>query len=276
MQAEIAASVALPGGFSVVGRGGLRGQVRKTDAIIPEQNYQPITESQLISSEHFVMWQPVSSSVYVKLGRFYAPFGLRLPEHIFYVRRDLGFNLMEESYNASAGYTAERWELHATAFAPDVLRHMGGTEWGGALLFEHEILDDAGAVGAQTKLASGVGVTRWITGATAKGYAAALRTLWFTEADLVYNAFPARVGSTVQAVAIAGASWFAGRGAMMSIYLEHEQTDLRVRDARWEAGSVEARWFPYAHVELQVLGRLQRPAGGDTTKTLLAQVHYYL
>jgi len=254
MQAELAASVALPGGFSLAGRAGLRGQVRRPDAMIPDQNYQPITDSQLISSEHFVMWQPSSISAYIKLGRFYAPFGLRLPEHIFYVRRDLGFNLMEESYNLSAGYVAERWDLHVTAFAPDVLRHMGGTEWGGAVSFEHQILDDSAALGAQTKLASGVGVTRWITGGTAKAYVEALRTLWFGEADLIYNAFPAGVGSTVQAVAIAGGSWFPERGAVVSIYAEHEQTDVRVRNARWEAGSVELSWFPYAHVELQATG----------------------
>src|SRR5262249_55028109 len=123
MQAEMAASIALPDDLSLAGRVGLRGQGRKQDAMVPEQNYQPSTDSQLISSEHFVMWQPRWLSGYLKLGRFYAPFGLRLPEHIFYVRRDLGFDTMEESYNLTAGYTAERWELHATAFAPDLLRH---------------------------------------------------------------------------------------------------------------------------------------------------------
>ena len=277
MQAELGASIALPHGLSIAARGGLRGQVRKPDALVPEQNYQPITDSQLISTEHFVMWQPPSSSGYVKVGRFFAPFGLRLPEHIFYVRRDLGFNLMEESYNVSAGYAAERWELHLTAFAPDELRHMGGTESGAAALFEHQVAGDAGAIGAQTKLAFGVGVTRWILGALAKHYVADASALWFAEADLIYNAFDAPgAGRAMQLVGLAGASWFPARGAILSLYAEHEQADLRVRDARWEAGSVQATWFPYAHVERQLLGRLQVPADSAAAKTLLLQIHYYL
>jgi hypothetical protein len=154
---------------------------------------------------------------------------------------------------------------------------MGSTESGAAAAFEHQILGATGAIGAQTKLAFGVGVTRWIVGALAKHYVADANALWFAEADAVYSAFDAAgIGSTMQLVTLVGASWFPERGAILSLYAEHEQTDLRVRDARWEAGSLQATWFPYAHVELQLLGRLQLPAGGDATKTLLLQVHYYL
>src|SRR5205814_4683754 len=126
----------------------------------------------------------------------------------------------------SAGYAAERWELHLTAFAPDELRHMGGTESGAAALFEHQIAGDAGAIGAQTKLAFGVGVARWIVGALAKHYIAEATALWFAETDLVYSAFDAvGVGSTMQLIGLAGASWFPARGAILSLYAEHERTD---------------------------------------------------
>ncbi len=277
MQAELGVRLALPAGFSLSGLVGVRGQVRQPDDLVPDQNYQPITYSRLISREHFVMWRRASRGAYAKLGRFYAPFGLRLPEHIFYVRRDLGFNLMEESYNLSGGYVGESSELHLTAFAPDQLRHMGGTEWGGAAYYEHHIFDHTGAVGGQTKLGSGVGVTRWIVGGVAKQYVPGLKTLFLAEADLVYNRFHATgVGSTMQLVGIVGATWLPARGTMVSLYGEHEQTDLRVSNASREAASLALTWFPYAHIELQALGRLQFPAGGATARTLLLQVHYYL
>jgi hypothetical protein len=35
-------------------------------------------------------------------------------------------------------------------------------------------------------------------------------------------------------------------------------------------------WFPYAHVELQVMGRLDFPTGTPAAKTLFAQLHYFL
>jgi len=275
MQAELAARLALPGSLSIAGTVGLRGQVRRADELVPDQNFQPVDASQLISREHFVTWQPESPGPYVKLGRFYAPFGLRLPEHVFYVRRDLGFNFMEESYNLSVGWHSDRTELDVTAFMPDELRHMGGTEWGGAVSYQRHIVDDRGAVGGQAKLASGVGVTRAIGGAIAKLYLPAARALVVAEADLVWNRFDG-AGATLQLVSIAGVSLFPLRGTVLSLYGEHEQTDLRVSNARWEAGSVELSWFPVAHVELQALGRLQLPAGGDLARTLLVQLHYYL
>src|SRR5262245_5963191 len=88
MQAEADARVDLSHGFSIAGVVGLRGQVRKPGDLVPDQNFQPTSDSQLISREHYLMWQSESTTVHVKVGRFYAPFGLRLPEHVFYVRRD--------------------------------------------------------------------------------------------------------------------------------------------------------------------------------------------
>jgi hypothetical protein len=277
MQAELGARIGLPAGLSISATVGMRGQVRRPDEIVPDQNYQPVSDSQLVSREHFVMWRPDAHGAYVKLGRFYAPFGLRLPEHIFYVRRDLGFNFMEESYNLSGGYLGETSELHLTAFAPDVLRHMGGSEWGGAALYERHVLGDTGALGGQAKLGVGEGVTRAIVGGVAKQYVAALRTLFLAEADLVHNDFDAdQVASTWQLVGLVGASVQPVRGTMLSVYGERNQTDLRVANATWNAASLELTWFPYAHIELQVLGRLQFPSGGDAARTLLVQLHYYL
>ena len=38
------------------------------------------------------MWRPAALGPYVRAGRFFAPFGLRLAEHYAYVRRDTGYN----------------------------------------------------------------------------------------------------------------------------------------------------------------------------------------
>ena len=51
------------------------------------------------------MWQPEALGPYVRMGRFFAPYGLRFAEHVLYVRRDLGFDQLRETYNLSAGYT---------------------------------------------------------------------------------------------------------------------------------------------------------------------------
>src|SRR5207302_9872519 len=66
--------------------------------------------------EHYVMWKKASASgtLYLRAGRFYAPYGLRLVEHPDYIRRYNRYNLYEETYNLSASYLAKDWEAHAT------------------------------------------------------------------------------------------------------------------------------------------------------------------
>jgi hypothetical protein len=277
MQADVHARVALPQGISVSGTIGLRGQARSSDAPVPPQDPQPAMASRLISREHYVMWQPQTVGPYVRLGRFYAPFGLRFPEHILYVRRDLGFDLLRESYNLSGGWTLPSWELHLTAFAPDFIRRIGSDEKGFAASFERRLLDDRLALGAQARVADAAGVTRYIWGGVAKFYFEPLRTLALAEVDTVHLSFDAAtVGARTQVVAVGGLATFPVRGVILTALAERNQMDVRVAGAAWTAATLLANWFPYPHVELQVIGRLQFPAGAPAAKTLFMQLHYFL
>src|SRR5215831_17223636 len=125
MQADLSVRIAFPAGFSAVGIGGFRGQVRDPNVLIPDSDYQPISSSRFISREHYLKWQPEALGFYVRAGRFFAPFGLRLAEHLLYVRRDLGFDELQETYNVSGGWVYDDWELHLSLFAPDFVRHEG-------------------------------------------------------------------------------------------------------------------------------------------------------
>jgi hypothetical protein len=276
MQAELHAWVRLWKGFSVYGTGGLRGQVRDDDEVVPTQNYHPISTSRLISREHYVIWQPAAQGPYARAGRFFAPFGLRFAEHVTYVRRDLGFNVLEESYNVSGGHLADAWELHLTAFAPDVFREMGGREVGAAAYFEHRIFDD-GALGAQAKVGFSDGRDRVLAGGVGKYHLPLLRTQLFAEANLVRQTFDADdAGARHQLVGAAGVAVLPVRGVMVTLLAERNQVDLMVRDAAWTAATGLVNWFPYPHVELQLAGQVQFPAGGVAAKTVLLQLHYFL
>jgi hypothetical protein len=276
MQADAYARVAPGGGVSIYATGGFRGQIRDPGAIVPDQNYQPISTSQLISREHWVMFQPEIIGPYARAGRFYAPFGLRL-DHITYVRRDLGFDLLEESYNLSGGFVYPDWELHVTAFAPDFVRHIGSNETGLAAMYERRLLDGRAAVAAQTKLASDPGLMRYVVGAVGKLYVEPARTLFLAEADAVLAHYDANVvGTRAQVLAAGGVAVLPARGLVVTLLGERNQTDLAVRGAAWTAATGLVSWFPYAHFELQLLARAQLPSGGDTAKTLLAQLHYFL
>lgn len=263
---------ATAGDFSLYATSGFRAQVRRNPELVPDQNYQPISTSTLISREHYLLWRPAALGPYLRAGRFYAPFGLRLAEHILYVRRDLGFNQLEETYNLSFGYVASFGELHATLFAPDFIRHIGGDTSGIAVYGESRFLDDSVALGVQGKLESGSGFHRTILGLLGKKFLPGWRSLLFTELDGLR--LDTDGGNSNQFVGLVGGSLFPVKGVMLTVVGERRQTDLRVRGTATDAAALFVNWFPYAHVELQVMGRLQFPSDADATKTFLAQLHY--
>jgi hypothetical protein len=276
MQADLEARLALPAGFSVEAVGGLRGQVRSPDQVIPLQNYQPVSTSQLVSREHYVMWEPEAIGPYVRVGRFFAPYGLRMAEHILYVNRDLGFDELQETYNVSGGVISPNAELHLTLFAPDFIRHIGSDEKGFAAYMETRLADNTVALGFQTRLAIDQGVTKLMTGALGKVYLERLRTLLLGEVDVVNKIFT-DIGNPVrtQLVGVAGFTFLPLPGVMATLVGERNQIDVAVPDSQ-TAATLLLNWFPYAHFEAQLMGRLQFPSGGDAAKTLFFQVHYFL
>jgi hypothetical protein len=276
MQADLTARIALPAGFSVSAIGGLRGQVRDPDLLVPTQNYQPVSTSELISREHYAMWEPDPIGPYLRVGRFFAPFGLRMAEHILYINRDLGFDELEETYNVSGGVIYPNAELHLTLFAPDFVRHIGSDEKGVAAYMETRFHEDAVALATQMRLAVAPGITKLMTGAVGKVYLERLRTLLLGEVDVVNQVFT-NVGDAVR-TQIVGAAGFAVLpipGVMATFLGERNQIDVAVPDA-WSAATLLVNWFPYAHFELQLMERLQFPTGGSPAETLFFQVHYFL
>jgi hypothetical protein len=275
MQADLAARFALPAGFSLGGIVGFRGQVRDPDLIVPNADFQPVSTSRFISREHYAMWQPAAVGPYVRVGRFFAPFGLRFAEHNLYLRRDLGFDQLEESYNVSGGLVYDAWELHLTLFAPDFVRHIGSEENGFAALFERRLADDRLALAGQARLAKGPGVTRFMFGGYGKLWIESIRSLFFAEGDAVQLLFDDPVvGNRWQAIATAGVTVLPLASIPITVLVERNQIDVAVADG-WTGLTAFVGWFPYAHCEAQVFGRLQFPTGGDVAKTFFAQLHYY-
>ncbi len=276
MQAEVQARAALPGGFSVEASAGLRGQVRNPDLLVPVQNFQPVSTSQLIFPEHYLMWEPEAVGPYLRVGRFYAPYGLRMAEHILYINRDLGYDELEETYNVSGGFVYPNAELHLTAFAPDFVRHIGSDEKGFAAYLESRFHEETIALAGQMRVAVAPGVTKLMAGVVGKGYLDRLHTLLLGEVDVVNNVFTDLGDSSrAQMVGAAGFTLFPVAGVMITLLGERNQVDLQLNDA-YTAGTLLVNWLPYAHLELQLMERVQVPSGGSAANTLFLQIHYFL
>jgi hypothetical protein len=272
MQADGYARLVLAEGVSLSVTGGIRGQERNDLGPFGADNAVAASATKLESREHYLMWRPAAQGPYVRAGRFFAPYGLRVAEHPTYIRRDVGNNLLQETYGLSGGMQAKDWELHITAFVPDYLRNFGGREKGAAALYEVR-LEDKYAVAVQARLGNTEDATRYGGGAYAKAWLAPLNTLVMVEGDL----FHWQVGSgSNQLVGYAGLTVFPIKGVWLGGYAELNQTSISATDTATAAVNGQVNWFPYPHFELVVLGRLQSPQGQSMTKTLLFQLHYFL
>jgi hypothetical protein len=272
MQADGYLRLAFGEGISLSVTGGIRGQARSDLGPYGADNAVASSNTKVESREHYLMWRPSAQGPYVRVGRFFTPYGLRLAEHVMYIRRDVGNNLLQETYGLSGGVLDKDWEVHITAFVPDFLRDFGGKEKGAAALFEYR-LEDAYALGVQARVGNTDDATRFGGGAYAKAWVPAINTLFMAEGDI----FHWQKGSGAnQLIGLAGLTVFPVRGVWLGGFGEVTQTDINVKDTATTAVDGQLNWFPYPHFELQALGRIQFAPGQGQVKTLLAQIHYYL
>lgn len=277
MQVDLAMRVA-SGAWSVVGVVGGRGRVRSGASDDPDNPASKVSASsaadRIVSREHYVLWQPEETGAYARLGRFAAPYGLRLADHTTYVRRYLGTNLLEETYGLGGGWLGETWEAHATAFVYDPLQGGPRKEVGGAAMLEVQATDAlilgastrASVASADTRLQAGVHGKLWLDGA---------KLLWQAEAHGVRQLFEGD-GDRWQLAAYTGPVLVPTRGLYTGVAYQVFAEDLAVRSVTRHAADAWVSYFPYAHIELMAMGRAQRIGPQEHAYLGLLQLHYAL
>jgi hypothetical protein len=273
--------------FSVNITLGDRGIVRPVDPSLSGRSSDFV--ARVVSREHYLMWRPSATGPYARAGRFFAPYGLRFVEHVFFVRRYTGFNLYEETYNLSGGFVADDWEVHATAFAhipsslPDLLSAVGPAENGGAAYGEKRFAGMA-AVALQARVGIASEASRYQGGVVGKLWIDRARLLFLGEADFIRQQVS---GATAfgqnQLASYAGVTYFL-RGFMAGVAYERFQENLSVGGTGRNAVDAEVNLFPAAHFEIVLFGRYQKAQSAtgamsaDSAAASLAmlQLHYYL
>jgi len=246
----------------------------------PTERTDVSAASHIFSSEHYLMWREGPTGWYARVGRFFAPFGLRLVEHTAYVRRFLGFNTLEQPYAVSGGFVEDGQELHLSAWMPDFWRdQVGVRSSGGAAYYERRVGQTA-AWGAQAKLDIGDNDVRGTGGLVGKYFFAEPKIQLLAEADLVYQSFKGLDTSRWQFAGFLGSAWFPHRGWMVQLMLERFDEDMAIKGTARDAVDAELNWFPWAHFEVSLYGRVQIIGTGSDDgapqELVLLQLHYYL
>ncbi|MCG8420477.1 MAG: hypothetical protein MJE77_21290 [Proteobacteria bacterium] len=251
---------------------GLRGSAREPR--------RPLVE-RLWSREHYLMWSPSTSNYYARVGRFFAPYGLRLPDHSAYVRRYLGQHTLEETYNLSFGRMDDAWEAHGTLFMPSPLFPFGRRASGGTFYYERRIRDDSASFGAQSRFdISSDDVQFWL-GGLGKLWLDDLKLLFLSELDFGLQTF--RLDGTgedpdpqLQMALYFGVTYFLKQGFMLGGAIEHFDHDVALKGSARDSINLTLQYFPYAHVEVMLLGKLETQGFDSPNPQAMLMFHYYL
>ncbi len=282
MMAELYVRGELPNtGLSLYVTGGYRGNVRSEDTTGLTRHIEAF-----ISREHYLMWKPgASSTPYLRAGRFYSPYGLRLVEHLYYVRRYNRYNLYEETYNVSGGYLDQDWEVHATAFTspPDTFPAAlasSGVHGSGATVYGEKRFAAMVALGLQGRVTASDEQTFSQGGGIGKLWIEQAKLLFMGELDLGHRAVKNGGESATQLVSYLGATVVPFRGLMAGVAHERYQEDLHISRAVRNAFDLQVHFFPVAHIEFMALGRYQLVGSGSSdgqpSTLAMLQFHYYL
>jgi hypothetical protein len=259
------------GAFSLYAVGGPRAQVRTPrDTVLDRFG----------SREYWLMWRPKTSGWYARAGRFFAPFGLRSQDHTAYVRRYLGFHSWEETYNVSAGHVTDEREVHITAHTavPYEIQGNGARATGGTILWEQRLAEDKAAIGVQARAAISDVDRTYLVGSIGKYYFEGARTLVMGELDLAAQEFVDAGPTRPQLAGYLEATYMPFTGLMIGAAVQRFDQDMSVKNVGRDATSLTIQYFPLAHWEVMLIGRLEFQGSeySDPTSMSMLQLHYYL
>jgi hypothetical protein len=212
----------------------------------------------------------------VRAGRFYPVLGVRPLEHTRISRRALGYYNDDEPYALGGGLSGTKWEAHVSLFAPNP--YAAGTQaYGGTAYYERYVGDHA-ALAGQARFATSDDDQQILVGAIGKYWLAKPKILLLGELDLQRQAISDAGVTRLQVIAHAGATKLVLPGLMFGAALQHWSPDLLFGDSSRNTVELDVRVFPWAHVELHLLGRAGVIAGraGSPDTLAMLQLHYYL
>lgn len=230
----------------------------------------------VISRQHYLMFE--SGSTTVRAGRFFPVFGVRTQDHTAYPRRYLDQGTLEEPYALEVGASGKGWDGHVAGFVGNPIPYTGaGARASGATAYV-ERQAEAMIVAGQARYAQTADDRRVAVGGVGKYWLAGPKLLAIGELDLERQSFQGGGPTRYQLLAFAQLTRMFMPGYMIGATVQRWDPDLSLRGASRNALQLDAQMFPWAHVELHLLTRIEATGGDTTHPDLLAllQLHYYL
>jgi hypothetical protein len=193
------------------------------------------------------------------------------------VRRWGGQNINEEPYALSGGSVKNEYEWHVSLHTKDPLRctGLGCASFGAAGYYERR-LGEKWIVGMQARAAWYDDAVHaydatYRGGLVGKYWLEAADLLFMAQADFGTKSIPAADYTNKELLGFLGATWFPVKGLMITGAGETYIEDVGTPDVERHASWLELQFFPWAHIELVLFGRVT-----NGSSLLMTQLHYYL
>jgi hypothetical protein len=232
------------------------------------------------SREHYLTWQQQpgeNTGLYVRVGRFMPVFGLRLAEHLTYIRRWGGTPLYGETYGLAVEYVDPRFEVHATGFIKDPIADTPEHSNGAAAIAEVR-LNERLSLGAEGMVTQSDDEKKFRVGALAKLYLPGPDLLLQFEGQFMNQLIEPR-GAPKQIIAYLLASRFVNPAFLVDVGLGFFDENLQITQLHRECIDLNFHWFATSHIEALFTGRFETLAFGNAGPNAgyaLAQLHYRL
>ncbi|MBL9020512.1 MAG: hypothetical protein JNL83_40380, partial [Myxococcales bacterium] len=230
------------------------------------------------SRQHFLMYESESGSTTVRAGRFFPVFGVRSQDHTAYPRRYLDQATLEEPYAVEVGLQRDSGDGYLAAFLGNPIPQTGaGARATGATAY-YERQDGALIVAGQGRYAQTPDDRRVLLGGVGKYWLEGPKLLAIAELDVQRQSFQGGGPTRLQLLAFAQLTRMFLPGYMIGATIQRWDPDLSLKGASRNALQLDLQAFPWAHVELHLLTRIESIGGDTTHPDLLAllQLHYYL
>lgn len=229
--------------------------------------------NQFFSRRHYFLTRPTEQTS-IRIGKFIKSYGLNIADHIVSVRRDLGWDYGNESYNLEFANLGEKYSYYLTLISDDpeevrIVREYGAAATGSIFLWENSKfgLSYYYGRGANT-IARDVFGPFWIISLSHKLF-------WMTEFNWQLKA-PRNSARTSGYVAFSRLYYEAFKGLLPFAQIDVSNLDLRIAAQKRESFGAGLQWFPRPHWEVMGLLSQERVAGGDLDQFHWLMLHFYL
>lgn len=229
--------------------------------------------NQFFSRRHYFLTRPTEQSS-IRVGKFMKSYGLNIADHIVSIRRDLGWDYGNESYNLEYANLGEKYSYYLTLVSDDpeetrVVREHGAAATGSIFLWEDSKVGFSYYYGrGANTVARDVFGPYWILSLTHKLF-------WMTEFDWQLKA-PLNAERTSGYVAFSRVYYEAFKGFLPFAQVDVSNLNLEVAAQKRQAYGIGLQWFPRPHWEVMGLLSQEKLAGSKFDQFHWLMLHFYL